>query len=619
MQSFRIKRFRGLETKQEETTQDRTVLRRADGCLVSPIGGICNPPEWKPLWEVENWSEIIQPTANDAGLSEELSHFVVFYNGTETYLVLWDFLNARPQLIRGLREGLMEMHAEMALDAEGWEEKHDIAEMDAAARVLLGPAIAYIPEDSKYHNFTPGLRWYASTIGDRQFIGNGVDPNLCWHEGRIRFLGPDGPGRYDEAKIPFPPCTSFVRADGGEIYAAGNLAQPLRIWVTARPNAVHEFYEGIYSLERSYVDCRFTRATRITALSHYQQVIVAHTDAGAVYYAGFESTTDGYRARQRHSPVNAGAVNPDCVADTEHSSYFFGRDREIYKDHAVRAGSHDKAAFRDEEIATARSSGDWNRDMAAAIEEGFTAYDRVLGHFWVFAPMSADGMKAAYVYHSRGSAITGPIRYPDLVLGAMSPAEAGPSSRLTAFDAGGGLVTSDLADVGERRFSVESRGNPLEEKYEPLESEPVDAPCAVGITSTGGFVQRIGNRRLVWASPWDDPQPGVANAVQWFANATLSVIETSYLDFSQPTTLKDFENCQVTFDWRSRAHVAIFAESEGRSRGRFIGSTYRKENHRVRLNRKGERIRLRFFVISFNDAPALLRDTEIFYLRGIAR
>ncbi len=622
MQTFRIKRFRGIETKQEETTQDRTVLRKAEGCMVTPIGGICNPPEWSSLWDIENWAGKIKGLAAEKELSEEHAHFVTLYNGTEAYLVLWDYENDRPQMIRGLREELLEMHAEMTLDAVGWEEKLEIKELDAEVRELLGPSIVYIPEDEKYHDFEPGKRWFASKIGDRQFIGNGEADNRCWHEGRLRLLGPQGGvGRYDEAKIPFPPCISWVRADGGEIYGAGNKAQPLRIWVTNRPSAVHVFYEGIYNLDRSYVECRFTEATRIATLSHYQQTVVAHTDAGAVYYAGFEQTTDGYKARQRGSPVNSGAINPNCVADEAHGQFFFGRDLEIYHDHSVRAGSYDKKNARDEELATNRSSGDWNRDMAAFSdsEDFFTAFDRKRGIFWVFCPLALAG-HGAYCYQMRGRAITGPMRFPDLIMGAISPEHDGPSSRLTAFTASGNLLSANLDDVGESRFEYEPRGVVLDPKYEYTLTEPTDDEKPhVGMREDYTFVLKVNGKKLHWPSPWEDPVETEEGAAKWYENATLSVIETSYLDFSLPNTLKDFENLQVVFSRQSRAYVGIYAESEGRTRGRFMGLVFGKENRRVRLNRKGERIRVRLFVITFNDAPSLIRDIEVFYLPGVAR
>jgi len=54
MEYFQIKAFSGANTRVESTDQDRGTLRRIEGAVVAPNGGISSPPSWIDLWGIKD-------------------------------------------------------------------------------------------------------------------------------------------------------------------------------------------------------------------------------------------------------------------------------------------------------------------------------------------------------------------------------------------------------------------------------------------------------------------------------------------------------------------------------------------------------------------------------------
>jgi hypothetical protein len=271
-------------------------------------------------------------------------------------------------------------------------------------------------------NKDSSAQWYASRIGTYWILGNGIDDNILVNSGVLKIFGPQELPKdiNDRSRFRIPPCTSFRLNDRRNLFAAGNAAQPMRVWVTASPTEPYPFITGLQSLERDFIDVHpHGGSTRITALSLFTSYITVHTDAAPINLYGVDNTSDGWKCQQSGSSANASAISPACVGDVMgDASFYLGTDLEVYTDQAVRSGPWEKRTARDQDIVTAQAAEVWNRDMLpqdGSLDCRYSViYDVDTRLFWIFAPTSC-GLGMLWAYYERTRAIVGPIHYPDAV------------------------------------------------------------------------------------------------------------------------------------------------------------------------------------------------------------
>jgi hypothetical protein len=397
MEYFQIRNFRPVEAKEDGTDQDRSVLRLCEGLVPVPQGALSAGPLWKVLWGQDDL--ITDAAALLAGADDNKAHMLQLQRGDRVFLIVWSL-----PLERAL--GFFEV---VAAPTE--------SNLDATDGVSLTA-----PSAAPWRDLDPTALWFASLIGNRWFLGNGVDNNLVWSAGALEVLGPGSVPTdvYDLARERIPPCTCFRMHVNRSIFATGNATHPLRVWITPKPNATYPTFDGVQSLDTSWIDIHASQgATRTVALSVYQQYVTVHTDRGPVNLYGVDNTADGWKCEQSPSAANASAINPACVGDAEgDGEFYFGRDLEVYQDQAVRVGPYEKKAGRAQEIVTEQGADVWNRDMQQNLATyGYhTLYDRNTRLFWIFARSIYAGRSMVWVFNARTRTCAGPIHYPDAIV-----------------------------------------------------------------------------------------------------------------------------------------------------------------------------------------------------------
>lgn len=389
-----------MEVREDATDQDRTVLRLCSGLIPVPQGALSTGPYWKLLWGIDDLPD--RAAAALVGADANKAHILKLYRTDRTFLIVWSLVHARAL-------GFFEV-----VSAPGE------SDLDSTTGVMLEAPVGAVWRDKD-----PTALWFESIVGDHIILGNGIDGNLDWSGGALALLGPAATpsSPYNKARVRIPPSTCFRQHVNGSVFAAGNEDQPLRVWITDEPNEQHPIFLGINSLLTSFIDIRpHLGATRITALSVYQQYVTAHTDRSPINLYGVNNTSDGWKCDQSPSAANASAINPDCVGDAVgDASFYLGRDCEIYKDEAIRSGPFEKRSARDQEIVTTQGADIWNREMVRQLGSfGYhTVYDRNLRLFWVFARSIYTGRSMLWVYNERTRTVAGPIRYPDAILSTV--------------------------------------------------------------------------------------------------------------------------------------------------------------------------------------------------------
>lgn len=629
MEYFPIRSFRPVETKEENTDQDRTVLRLCEGFVSVPTGALSSGPKWLPLWGIADLPGSAKAAL--AGADASKAHFVKIARGNHVWLVVWSLATSQPL-------GLFHVTTGTPQDFD----------FDSASGVTFTAT-----NDSAYRDKDGAARWFASRIADRWYFGNGTDLNLQWSSGALSILGPASPpaasALYDPSRVRIPPCTSFVLSETRSVLAAGNASSPRRVWITRPPTRDYPWNEGVYDLTTSHIDLNYSEATRITALSAFQNYVTAHTDAKPVNLFDIDGTNDGWKCRQQPGAANASAPSPDAVRDTNGlASFYVGADGEVYEDQAIRVGPNDKRAAREQDIATRLATG-WNRDMVKPLASGrvFTVYDRKQPLFWVFAELASwGGHFGLWAFNERSRTVTGPIRYPNAV--ACAVVGGAPDKTIVGvITFGGQMLYSEISAVGEtEEFLAEDGATPLGANFAEVNTQPTPTPglMFVGMTSDktkiaevdlgGDFAthdlldsagntltnsaganlrsQPLAGLRIALASPWAQfVEGGVYTFTKFWNNAYVARLETGLLDFGDARLRKNYLELAMTWQRHSRAFVGAYVEADGCQRGRWVGLVFEKEAHRIPLNIAGRRIRMRVIAVFFNGAPSLLREMSI--------
>jgi len=601
MRFFPIPQFRPLETKDDASQQDRTVLRRADSVVAVPNGALGNGPCWRPLWGLVAVDAAIETAL--AGASATQAHFVSISRGAHTLLLVWSRL---------------EEAALGIFDASG---DGTDAQLDAASGVVVSA-----PADPLWRGKDGSAPWYLSLVDGEVWLGNGIDANLRWNGSWLETLGASvAPGGiYERSRHAIPPCTCFAVATTRQLLCGGNAQTPKRVWIVQQPVASEAIVRGLTNPDTDFVDLTLTSATRITGMSSWQNYVTIHTDKHPVNIFGIDlEGATGWKAQQQPSPANASAPNPACAADPRGSGPFYlGADGEIYKDEATRTGPYNKRVQMDVEIATAECSGEWNAAMVRPLSPAFSSmiFDTRTRLLWVATRLQVPlGTSGWWCYNDRNDSASGPFRYPDARrMGALR----GYLTRTIALamTSQGDLLYADLTAVApEDPWETDPAGTPLGAAYAEQSSEPEASPSlsVVGMSADGkGYALLLSGGRIEMATPWEQwAETALLDLTRFFGNATLGIVETSYLDLGSGDVVKQF--LEVRLKWRPqcRAHVGVFAESEHEHRsGKWYGSVYGREDVRMPISLLGQRIRVRLILVTFNEERAELREASIGYV-----
>ena len=490
---------------------------------------------------------------------------------------------------------------------------------------------------------------FINRVGSEFFFGNGSDANLRWGEDTSFAFEPLAATTtyYAQAQEVFPACTSFVVGPDKAIYASGDAANPLRVYVSepatiANPDS-GDAVQGIYSGILSFTDIIMSEAKEITALSTFRNYVVVHTNAGSalLYRTDRTQAGTGYRVEQTASPTVAGAENPNCVsASMGVRPFYLGTDGQIYKDEAARASQDHVTEGRVDEIISWKAVSAWDRHVDKNLTDSFTAYEPSSEFFAAFVPhLSGDTTKGfpSFLYNGETFQLSGPNLYPRFQ--AVTRVEG--TSALLGVDQDLNFWTTDLDQLRETApynanvtspnqqtpkvwlktgeattsMAVATDNNELiltnnEEVLLLSESEASDMLDIV--YEQEGTADAIG-----YAGPFAEPvelTPDVTG-MEEFPSSTLSVIETAYEDFGLPEGNKHFMEVVLKFKTGAMGYMGVYAQTEdGLSAGRWLGSVNLKDTHKLFFDLRGKQLKLRIYIITRVDVTWLLKDVSVGFL-----
>ena len=137
----------------------------------------------------------------------------------------------------------------------------------------------------------------------------------------------------------------------------------------------------------------------------------------------------------------------------------------------------------------------------------------------------------------------------------------------------------------------------------------------IAATEDGKFLYR--GRYLT--TPFGAPSEGTTalTTPMYYADATLSVTETAWLNLGDEHSEKQVHSVHLNFSKNSVGRLWVFVESdEGLVNGQYKGTIIDKV--KVFTNLRGRRFRIRMFVVTHDDHPWNLREMVLGYLPGTA-
>jgi hypothetical protein len=193
----------------------------------------------------------------------------------------------------------------------------------------------------------------------------------------------------------FPDCKFFVQGPKKTIFASGNPAKPLTIYISEPAGKTSPYRDAPYSTSStnqnpgsmSTVDILGSNASVITALSTRGDQVVVHTDKGChlLYAPSADQAETGYRVEQAPATNFSAAVNPQVVGgESGTMSYWLGHDGQIYKDESASRGAEDKKSQADPDQASWKAKGIWEKELHHNLKESFATYDPQSGMYWLY-------------------------------------------------------------------------------------------------------------------------------------------------------------------------------------------------------------------------------------------
>jgi len=352
-------------------------------------------------------------------------------------------------------------------------------------------------------------------------------------------------------------------------------------------------------------------------------------------------------------------------------AYWFGRDREIYNDNAIRTSAPDKDFWHERDIATSKADNIWNDRMSRDPSSAHGFFDRVNGRYFIFAPLktNADGYTAdftaygGFVWCEDSRSVSGPMLFPNATASTVGRKTRQGLNMVVVATAEGGLMFSDLDELREREeFELEDYGaadngefpeETADEAFPPVQDEEgfaleteegeeinsegdadeIQVPLvwlqATADRDTDGYLLAFAGTPYAKYSRFartlfqnDSPSvifdPEDIQTIQW-TNATVARLEFAPEDMGRTNMEKVFQEIRLTWQRDSKCYVGVFARTEyGQSDGYWIGNPNPDEEQLVGINIRGRRIQVTVLVVFSNnpDARAMLRDMTIGYLPG---
>jgi hypothetical protein len=292
----------------------------------------------------------------------------------------------------------------------------------------------------------------------------------------------------------------------------------------------------------------------------------------------------------------------------------------------------DQLQPRRESIASWKAVGGWDaniKDLTGA----FTTYD-TQGN-WLLVGANSDGRDqsnghAWYLLSGDKETISGPHWYPRFT---CVQAIQG-SSSLLGIDGDGQFWTTDLNDIRERRdllddFVNDATDGPSVTVVESRDTGNVigtDAGHALATEDTHMFLLNEPFQaeflpddttllNLHWPSPMADHNNAAADLVGTnYPNSVLAVVETAFEDFGVPEVTKQFFDLALKFEGGSVGHAGVFVETEdGLVDGSWLGNIESKDSHKVFVNIRGRKLRVRVYVVAELDTRWVLNDITVGY------
>lgn len=578
MRLFHMRRFAGIETKYDPADQDRGTLRRADSILVAPVGTLSRGPRWHVLHGGSSMASLLSSAV--AGLADGVHFLTIRSAAGWTLLVAWDRAPAVPVGI--------------------WHVSGSITGLETAPLTVSLEPVG--------EGMQAGRQWFGRWIGERLFLGNGLDRNLCWAENTLRLLGAEFHQTHDRenpAAHEFPPCTCFTQDTAGRIFAAGNQERPLRIWISDPASRNFPVNEGVRYVDRSSVEV-FCEGARITSIAMHGARLIAHLgDRGAVAVTvGYDADT-GFNASQVPMIVGAGAANPNCTHDTKGLGVFLGSDGEIYEN-VVRPGREHMQ--RDGQIITNKASGDWNVQTTMQPDSSsLVMLDDLGNRLWTSLPLKT-GKNGLFCYDTRTFAMTGPWHTPDLLCASRVRLPSASGVPAVGLTRAGALLFCNLSSVGAVVVGPPSVGS-----RDWATIEPTLSPSYVGLSADGTQLSQVidGQATILTRDGW---QPGTPSATRWIPGAQVAIIDLATEDFGTPTGLKDFLELIVQAERGSIFYLGIEVQDDEGESWWWVDDLVTWQQERRCIAASGTDIKVRLAVIHFPDAPMQLTSLTLGFL-----
>jgi hypothetical protein len=629
MNEFHIRRFSGIETKYSEVDQDRGTLRVARNVMLVPTGAMTIPP-WQSVvfaWPGAAGTSLMVAVKNtlvSASAATGNVHFVLAGYSLNQFLCAVTF-NGTACTCVGI-----------------WQ-----VSSDGTPSNFGGLVPATITVLASGANKTGNAPWFGTWVGDRLFLGNGVDVNLVWQGGALYELGPQTtPSDVDDpSQERFPPCTSFITDENGRIYAAGNrTTNALRVWVSEPPTARHPSISGVRSLSWSFRDIIAPPGSQITALSFAAGRVLVHLGSnGCVLVDAYNSETNsaGWSAAQYPATAGAGAPNPNCVRDLKQCPFFLGADCEIYDARTIGiASGYDSKQDRRQQLTANRATRKWNAAAATDLldspvldasaiyqSQHFIIYDEKVGRLWIFV------RNLVYCYEQDSFAVTGP-----LYLGATI--ETGvlglKFSDLWMFcvTTNGEMRRCNLSWMGaDTALPTYSTGQALPAYFTELNDhpgDPTDVSSFVSVTSDGQkFMEVSLNYGRYSYARWSTPWATTTTDSGWWSGADsitpkvyqssrLAILEINTEDMGLPAMVKEFVQVRLQLRRNSLAFFGVYAEGDGLRVGKWRGTRYPRTEQICPLGISARNIKIRIFIAYYLGGPFLLDGITLDWLPGAA-
>ena len=600
-QTVKVRNFTGISTLADPLDTPPGTLGVADGVNTVPKEALSFGPNWGSAWGQTALGTAIATALSGATASRV--HFVTLDRGGYSFLIAWEITAGRP---RGI-----------------WQ----VAGVaDPSLSASSGSSVT-ATNDSIHRDKTNSLPWYGSVIQNEIWLGNGTDTNLAWASGALGFLGPatQPADALDPAQFQFPPCTCFIAGSENQVYAAGNVTYPLRIWCSEPPSINYPLNHGIKTTTLSYLDLK-VNATAITGFSSFGRDLIVHLNVGPpMIIAGYNGSAGGWKLAQQPTKANASAINPNCTRDNKIFPFYFGSDFEFYKLPTFRGSIVDRgyaaSVFRDEDIETKKAPGKWQSDATKPISgtDYAVIFDEKNGRYWAWLNMSAGTRMGCYCYDSRTASVTGPWRYPDFLSVCKIRSDNLNGCQVAGITRDGAFLFADVAAINSYTLPAYSASLPAGCAGVATPPSPSAGLGYVGVDEVNSaFTFVLNGQTLNLANPWATwSTSGTVTPTIYFNNARIGIIELGPTDIGTPALQKEILALRTIWERNSVVYVGVYCESNGYRYGAWRGLQYPSTDWVSALGGEGSTVTVRLVIVSFNSQLGVLRGLNIDWFGGV--